>query len=168
MRRIASDPRVLGGKPVIEVTRMSVEQILGLLANGMSIDAICEAYPILRSPMSAAPSRGPRPRSATTSWPIRRTAEAAPSPALLPDVNIAVQVVAWLCEQGVDIASVYERVMEGQRIHGILFLRPGDEPPDVVIAKLGPLIHATVDWSPPLVAEVRDGRLRMRRPPASP
>ncbi len=47
MRRIVSDPRVLGGKPVVEGTRMSVEQILGLLAKGMTVDAVCEAYPIL-------------------------------------------------------------------------------------------------------------------------
>lgn len=47
MRQIVSDPRVLGGKPVVEGTRISVEQILGLLANGMTVDAICEAYPVL-------------------------------------------------------------------------------------------------------------------------
>lgn len=47
MRRIISDPGVLGGKPVVEGTRMSVEQILGLLAKGMTVDALCEAYPIL-------------------------------------------------------------------------------------------------------------------------
>ena len=34
MRRIVSDPKVLGGKPVVEGTRMSVEQLLGLLAKG--------------------------------------------------------------------------------------------------------------------------------------
>ena len=47
MRRIICDPEVLGGKPVIEGTRMSVEQILGLIVNGMSVEAISEAYPIL-------------------------------------------------------------------------------------------------------------------------
>ena len=47
MRRVVSDPRILGGKPVIETTRMSVEQILGLLAKGMTPDAIVDAYPIL-------------------------------------------------------------------------------------------------------------------------
>jgi uncharacterized protein (DUF433 family) len=46
-RRIVSNPRILGGKPVIEDTRMSVEQILGLIANGMSVEAIVESYPIL-------------------------------------------------------------------------------------------------------------------------
>jgi uncharacterized protein (DUF433 family) len=48
MRRVVSDLQVLGGKPVIEGTRMSVEQILGLLAKGMTVEGICEAYPILQ------------------------------------------------------------------------------------------------------------------------
>jgi uncharacterized protein (DUF433 family) len=47
VRRIVSDARILGGKPVIEGTRMSVEQILGLIAKGMSVDAIVESYPLL-------------------------------------------------------------------------------------------------------------------------
>lgn len=47
MRRIVCEPEVLGGKPVIEGTRISVEQILGLLAKGMTPDAVVEAYPIL-------------------------------------------------------------------------------------------------------------------------
>ncbi len=47
MRRIIADPAILGGKPVVEGTRVSVEQILGLLANGMSVDDICESYPLL-------------------------------------------------------------------------------------------------------------------------
>lgn len=47
MRRVVCDQRVLGGKPVIEGTRISVEQILGLMVNGMSEAAIPAAYPIL-------------------------------------------------------------------------------------------------------------------------
>lgn len=47
MRRVVSDPAVLGGKPCVEGTRMSVEQILGLLAKGMAIDTVCASYPIL-------------------------------------------------------------------------------------------------------------------------
>ncbi len=46
-RKIVCDPGILGGKPVIEGTRMSVEQILGLLAKGMSVDDIVHSYPIL-------------------------------------------------------------------------------------------------------------------------
>jgi uncharacterized protein (DUF433 family) len=47
MRKIVGDPRILGGKPVLEGTRMSVEQVLGLLAKGMSTREVVEAYPIL-------------------------------------------------------------------------------------------------------------------------
>ena len=31
MKRIISDPEILGGKPVVDGTRLSVEHILGLL-----------------------------------------------------------------------------------------------------------------------------------------
>ena len=47
MRRIVSDPRILGGKPVVEGTRISVEQLLGLLAKGMTVESICASYPVL-------------------------------------------------------------------------------------------------------------------------
>jgi uncharacterized protein (DUF433 family) len=47
MRKIVSDPRVLGGKPVLEGTRMSVEQVLGLIAKGMSVGDVVDAYPNL-------------------------------------------------------------------------------------------------------------------------
>ena len=47
MVRIIATPEILGGKPVVEGTRLSVEHILGLLANGMSNQEIVESYPIL-------------------------------------------------------------------------------------------------------------------------
>lgn len=43
--RITSNPEILVGKPVIKGTRISVELILGWLANGWSFDKITEAYP---------------------------------------------------------------------------------------------------------------------------
>jgi uncharacterized protein (DUF433 family) len=43
--RITSSPEILAGKPVIKGTRISVELILGWLANGWSFDQIIEAYP---------------------------------------------------------------------------------------------------------------------------
>ena len=46
-RRIIADPEILGGKPVVENTRLSVAHILGLLSRGMSVDEMIEAYPIL-------------------------------------------------------------------------------------------------------------------------
>ena len=47
MKRIILDPDILGGKPVVEGTRLSVEHILGLLARNMSPQEIVEAYPVL-------------------------------------------------------------------------------------------------------------------------
>ena len=46
-RRIIADPEILGGKPVVDGTRLSVAHILGLLSRGMSVDEMIEAYPIL-------------------------------------------------------------------------------------------------------------------------
>lgn len=43
--RITSDPAVLVGKPVIKGTRISVELILGWLANGWTYEQILESYP---------------------------------------------------------------------------------------------------------------------------
>ena len=47
MRRIIVNPEILSGKPIVEGTRLSVEQILGLLAHGMSHSEIVESYPEL-------------------------------------------------------------------------------------------------------------------------
>ncbi|MEW6120241.1 MAG: DUF433 domain-containing protein [Pseudomonadota bacterium] len=45
--RITRDPEVLGGKPVIKGTRISVELIVGWRANGWDIEQILKAYPTL-------------------------------------------------------------------------------------------------------------------------
>ena len=42
---ITSHPDILGGKPVVAGTRIPVDQILFLLREGFSIEAIHEAYP---------------------------------------------------------------------------------------------------------------------------
>ena len=47
MSRIVVNPEILGGKPIIDGTRLSVEHVLGLLASGMSHSEITEAYPEL-------------------------------------------------------------------------------------------------------------------------
>ena len=46
--RIVVDPKVLVGKPVIRGTRLSVEFILGLLANDWTIKQILDEYPQLK------------------------------------------------------------------------------------------------------------------------
>ena len=43
--RIERDPEVLGGKPKIKGTRISVELILSRLGEGWTIEQLIEAYP---------------------------------------------------------------------------------------------------------------------------
>lgn len=43
--RIVADPEILGGKPTIKGTRISVELILGFLASGWSFGDLLESYP---------------------------------------------------------------------------------------------------------------------------
>nr|VFJ70988.1 MAG: Uncharacterized conserved protein, DUF433 family [Candidatus Kentron sp. FW] len=44
MDRITVNPKILGGKPVIRGTRISVEFVLELLASGVSDDEILNDY----------------------------------------------------------------------------------------------------------------------------
>ena len=55
-------------------------------------------------------------------------------------------------------------VAQGRSFYGILFLRPGDDPPQIVIEGLRALVAFDCDWTPPLIAVYRAGRLRLRRP----
>ena len=53
--RIVSNPEILVGKPVIKGTRISVELILGWLANGWTFEQVLESYPhITRDDIQAA------------------------------------------------------------------------------------------------------------------
>lgn len=53
--RIVSNPEILVGKPVIKGTRISVELILGWLANGWTFEQVLESYPnITREDILAA------------------------------------------------------------------------------------------------------------------
>jgi uncharacterized protein (DUF433 family) len=47
---IVSDPAILAGKPVIKGTRLSVEFIVGRLANGWSESEVLENYQSLDKP----------------------------------------------------------------------------------------------------------------------
>lgn len=47
LNRITTNPAVLSGKPVIRGMRISVEQVIKMLARGISHAAIFEEYPFL-------------------------------------------------------------------------------------------------------------------------
>ena len=47
MPRITANPKILGGKPIIKGTRISVEFMLDLLASNVTEDEILEDYPHL-------------------------------------------------------------------------------------------------------------------------
>lgn len=49
IKRITADPEILGGKPVIKGTRISVELILSLIASGLTDKDILTDYPHLKS-----------------------------------------------------------------------------------------------------------------------
>lgn len=48
LKRINTDPKVMTGKPVIRGTRLTVEYILGVLAQGESIEDILAEYRSLK------------------------------------------------------------------------------------------------------------------------
>lgn len=45
--KIVRKQRILGGKPIINGTRISVDLIMSYINNGMNIDDIKKAYPFL-------------------------------------------------------------------------------------------------------------------------
>lgn len=44
---ISSDPEIMHGKPCIKGTRISVSLVVGMIADGMTIDEILNEYPSL-------------------------------------------------------------------------------------------------------------------------
>ena len=44
LERIVTDPKIMAGKPVIRGTRLTVEYILGLLAQGVTVEEILQEY----------------------------------------------------------------------------------------------------------------------------
>ena len=44
---VESNPKIMFGKPVIKGTRITVELILGKIADGETVDAILSSYPHL-------------------------------------------------------------------------------------------------------------------------
>lgn len=47
LNRITTNPAVLSGKPVVRGMRISVEQVINMLARGISHTDIIEEYPLL-------------------------------------------------------------------------------------------------------------------------
>ncbi len=47
LKRITSNPKIFGGKPIVRGMRISVEMILSLLAHGETVEAILDDYPTL-------------------------------------------------------------------------------------------------------------------------
>jgi len=47
LERIVVNPKVMGGKPIVKGTRITVEQVLILLAQGLSAQEILKDYPHL-------------------------------------------------------------------------------------------------------------------------
>lgn len=47
LKRIAFNPAIFGGKPIIRGMRIAVEHILGMLAAGSTVEELLEGYPFL-------------------------------------------------------------------------------------------------------------------------
>jgi len=47
LNRITVNPKIFGGKPIIRGMRIKVENVLSLLAQGMTLEEILEDYPEL-------------------------------------------------------------------------------------------------------------------------
>ena len=48
LERITSNPKTFGGKPIVRGLRISVEMVLSLLAQNVSVDEILEDHPALQ------------------------------------------------------------------------------------------------------------------------
>ena len=53
LSRIAVDPEVMVGKPVIRGTRLTVEHMVGLLAHGMTFEEVIDEFEIEREDIQA-------------------------------------------------------------------------------------------------------------------
>ena len=47
IKRVTTDPEVMGGKPVIRGLRITVDQVLKALAGGLTVDVLLKDYPEL-------------------------------------------------------------------------------------------------------------------------
>ena len=54
LERIAIDPKVMGGKPVVRGTRVPVQTILASLAGGDDVAKVCDEFDIAEDDVRAA------------------------------------------------------------------------------------------------------------------
>ncbi len=47
LERIVVNPKIMGGKPIVKGTRITVEQVLKMLAQGLTTQEILKDYPHL-------------------------------------------------------------------------------------------------------------------------
>ena len=52
--RIAVNPKVMGGRPVIKGTRVPVQTIIAFLAGGESVTVVCEQFSVTQEDVMAA------------------------------------------------------------------------------------------------------------------
>ncbi|MEX2158889.1 MAG: DUF433 domain-containing protein [Dehalococcoidia bacterium] len=52
--RIAIDPKVMGGKPVIQGTRVPVQSIIAALAGGDDVPRVCDQFAVAEADVRAA------------------------------------------------------------------------------------------------------------------
>ena len=113
--QIVTDPAILVGKPVIKGTRISVELILGWLANGWTFEQVLESYPhITRDDIQAALAFAaerlheehyiPLPNLATS---VSRIADPL-TINLLANENFPKPAIRKLRAAGVDVVDVME------------------------------------------------------------
>ena len=70
-KRIASDPKIMMGKPVIADTRVTVELVLEKLGSGETIEQLLEAHPRLtREDVLAAIRFGGEALRADVAYPV--------------------------------------------------------------------------------------------------
>lgn len=67
----------------------------------------------------------------------------------------------WVLTHDADFGRL--AILDGAPIHGVIYVRPGDRPPDQVIENLQRLLSHDVEWPVPAVVVLTGGRLRVRR-----
>lgn len=75
LERITCNPEILGGKPLVRGRRLAVEHVLGMLAQGATIETLLEGYPWLeREDVLACLEYAYRAIANDCYWPVRSEA----------------------------------------------------------------------------------------------